>query len=120
VFDRETRVIVTVYRYTRNERRRDRRYPLPVLTVEIGHREYRTADWSLGGLCIRGYRGVGRPGLQLPGVLRIPGLTGLIVFQFEVARIDDARGLLAVRFLDLSPGITDLLGRVAARQIATH
>jgi hypothetical protein len=54
----------------------------------------------------------------MAGVLRVPGHAGSLALEVEVARIDLARGPLAVRFIELAPETADLLGRSAARRLA--
>ena len=44
--------------YSRSEKRRDRRYVEPSLQVSIRGADYKTVDFSLGGLRLRG---IGRP-----------------------------------------------------------
>ncbi|MBV9523591.1 MAG: hypothetical protein JO010_12395, partial [Alphaproteobacteria bacterium] len=43
--------------FDRREERRDRRYPLPPLLVELGGVEHATVNWSLGGFLVSGFSG---------------------------------------------------------------
>ena len=55
--------------FDREESRRDRRYPLPPITVSLAGLDYITANWSLGGFLL-GYGPQFLPGETVAGLVR--------------------------------------------------
>ena len=103
--------------YVGRERRRDRRYDRPTLIVEIAGERYRTANWSLGGVLIRGFEGPGRPLSPLFLRLYLAGVEKPWFLEAAVVRFDPARQLLALRFIALDAGAVDSLGRLVTHRL---
>ena len=85
------------------ERRTHERLGEPTLTVHLDGTTYETSDWSLGGMCIRGYDGF-RP---LMAVVKIGAMgqrgraSREVDVHARVVRLDDQRGSLSLSFLVL-------------------
>jgi hypothetical protein len=103
--------------FDRSEGRRDRRHPLPPLTVKLGTGLYTTINWSLGGFLLGSYKGLHVPGDRIHGSFRIDSGTAEFTFQADIVRADADEGTLAVQFVDLAPGAIDQLDRAIARRI---
>ena len=73
--------------FDRHERRRDRRYVSPGITVTLRGAEYAVANWSLGGFLAAD--GAHRaPGTQVAGEVRIAGKPGAYPFTAQAVRAD--------------------------------
>src|SRR5690242_19684880 len=96
------------------ERRHDRRVRAPILVAEIAGQSYRSLDWSLGGMTIRGYAGPGRPGSRLFGCLYVPGMPQPFAFDAEILRINRERQSAAMRFISLPREAVVALDRALA------
>ena len=104
--------------YDRREDRRDRRYPLPPLTIDLDVAEYTTVNWSLGGFLLGGYTGSAYPGQNLAGKLKLNESTEPVEFTGVVVRVDEpGPGNLAVQFTELDERIMTLLERAIARRL---
>jgi hypothetical protein len=104
--------------YDRREDRRDRRYPLPPLTINLDVAEYTTVNWSLGGFLLGGYTGSAYAGQKLSGKLKVHGSAEPVAFTAVVVRVDEpGLGNLAVQFTDLDDRIVTLLDRAIARRL---
>src|SRR5438105_403683 len=104
--------------YDRHEGRRDRRYPLPPLTVLVADVEYSTVNWSLGGFLLGGYVGTAHIGQKLAGKLRVHDRADPVDFTAVVVRIaEPGPGNVAVQFTDLDDKTMTLLDRAIARRL---
>jgi hypothetical protein len=104
--------------YDRREDRRDRRYPLPPLTINLDVAEYTTVNWSLGGFLLGGYKGSAFAGQTLAGKLSVRDNTEPVAFTGVVVRVDEpGPGNLAVQFTDLDDRMVTLLDRAIARRL---
>jgi hypothetical protein len=104
--------------YDRQEDRRDRRYPLPPLTVSIGDANYVTVNWSLGGFLLAGFTGSVAVGQKLSGELRVQDRAEPVEFSAMVVRVDEpGPGNLAAQFVDLDDRTVTLLDRAIARRL---
>jgi hypothetical protein len=104
--------------YDRHEGRRDRRYPLPPLTVVIALGQYTTVNWSLGGFLLAGYADRALAGQRLSGKLQVSDRIEPVEFSAVVVRVDEPEpGNLAVRFVDLDDRTVTLLDRAIARRL---
>ena len=101
--------------FDRQEARRDRRYARPLLTVAIDGQDYASDNWSLGGFQLTAKLPV-EPGALVTGTLRIEGAEGFS-FSAAVVRRDEATGIIAFRFHDLSPLAVGKLDRALARRL---
>jgi hypothetical protein len=100
--------------FDRHEGRRDRRYPLPPITVTLSSGAYATSNWSLGGFLLP-------PGLELAagatvaGKATVPDGSATHSFAAEVVRSDaDGTGF---RFLDPSDELVGALDRAIAQRL---
>lgn len=110
------RVVRTTF--SKEEGRRDRRYPLPPLVVAIDGVEYSTVNWSLGGFLLSGYNKPVQPGQSLCGTVLLIGRPETIDFTGMVLRRDERQpGNLAVQFTDLDERGITILDRVIARRL---
>jgi hypothetical protein len=104
--------------YDRHEGRRDRRYPLPLLTIVIDEVEYVTTNWSLGGFLLAAYTVRAHPGQKLSGILRLHDHVEPNAFDAVVVRIDEpGPGNLAAQFVELPDRTVTLLDRAIARRL---
>src|SRR5262249_49082640 len=102
--------------YDRQEDRRDRRYPLPPLTIVLAGTEYTTVNWSLGGFLLAGFAGKAVIGQRLAGTLRVYQGTKDVAFNATVVRVDDA-GQIGVQFTNLTDETVTMLDRAIARRL---
>jgi hypothetical protein len=92
--------VVTYRAYTPTNMRRDKRAIVPVFQVHLDGKTVQTANWSLGGLCIRDYHGSLQLGQIVEGMLVGTTRGGLetLPFTAEVIRFDPDTGEVALRF----------------------
>src|ERR1700749_2026764 len=84
------------------EDRRDRRYPLPPVSITIDGVEYTTVNWSLGGFLLSGFEVAMKPGQHIAARLQVNKETAAVEFTGVIVRIDEPeKGNLAVQFVDL-------------------
>ena len=104
--------------YDRHEGRRDRRYPLPPLTLFIALGRYTTVNWSLGGFLLAGYAEPAFAGQRLAGKLQINDRIEPVDFSAVVVRINEPEpGNLAAQFVDLDDRTVTMLDRAIARRL---
>jgi hypothetical protein len=103
--------------FDRHEMRRDRRYPLPQLTLTIDGTEYAAANWSLGGFLLPA--GMLQPsiGSILVGAMRFHDGRA-VEFRAEVVRVEADPVLVGARFQELSDEAFTLLDRALGRKMA--
>ena len=101
--------------FDRQEARRDRRYAQPLLTVAIDGQDFASDNWSLGGFQLTA-KLPSEPGTLVTGVMRVDGAEGL-PFSAAVVRRDEAAGVIAFRFHNLSPLVIGKLDRALARRL---
>ena len=89
--------------YSRSEQRRDRRYDEPSLYVSINGVKYQTADFSLGGLRLKGVPGKGavddQVELAFDGVRNGKRWTGQA--KARVVNVDRQHGECGMAFVNL-------------------
>jgi hypothetical protein len=100
--------------FDRQEARRDRRYPLPPITVTLESGAYVTSNWSLGGFLLP-------PGLDLAlgatvaGKATMPDGSTSHAFSAEIVRRDaDGTGF---RFVEPSDALVGALDRAIANRL---
>ena len=103
--------------YDRREDRRDRRYPLPPLTIVLADAEYTTVNWSLGGFLLAGFTGRAAIGQKLTGTLRVHQGAKDVAFTATVVRTDEP-GQIGVQFTDLTDEVVTMLDRAIARRFS--
>ena len=91
-------------RRPRAERRRDRRYSLPVLEIAIGRARFRAVNWSMRGALVYGI--CEEIGARVRGEMAVPGSSEGMPFAATVVRTDLDSGNSAICFED---GDTELL-----------
>jgi hypothetical protein len=101
---------------TLREARRDRRYPLPELTVTIGETSYPSGNWSHGGVLITAFDGAVEQAQSVAGKVRIGTEDAAYPFQGRVVRFDRATGELALHFENLDSATFDALERGLRRR----
>ena len=104
--------------YDRIEERRNRRYAAPVLLVSIDGREFKTANWSMGGFLIENCDLPCNAGDIVSGTFRATEKLPPVPFAARIIRRDGTSGALATEFTDLSPEAFTLLDRAVARRLA--
>src|SRR5262245_28326626 len=104
--------------FDRHEARRDRRYPLPPITVTLEAGDYVTSNWSLGGFLLPPNL---EPALDLAsgtavsGKATMPDGTATHAFSAEVVRCDaDGTGF---RFVEPSMELVGALDRAIASRL---
>jgi hypothetical protein len=98
-----------------NDKRKDRRLPLPVFAVTIDGHSAETLNWSLTGLLIGGYSGERRVGEEVSIELlgRHDDTEMRVITDARILRRSDD-GQLAVQFSKLSPPIYEFFERCFA------
>jgi len=86
-----------------SDQRRDRRRTLPVLIVRIDDVEYRTRDWSLGGLSLAAADPLLPDGAEVDGHLLAEDDDTPHRFAGRVVRHDPVTDVVALRFAELAP-----------------
>lgn len=104
--------------FDRDEKRRDQRHPLPTMIVTVEGVEYRSVNWSFGGILLSGFTGPVAIGDTIKGSLHFPDLPDAAPFAAEVVRRDEAAQEIAARFRELSERGFNLLDRAVARRLA--
>lgn len=84
---------------TPSEKRRERRFRVPVLEVAIGRERFYTINWSMGGALLDGLCDL--IGSRIRGVMRVTGSREPVPFAATVIRADPATGNCALCFDDL-------------------
>jgi hypothetical protein len=104
--------------FDRAEARRDRRHPLPPITVMLGSGSYTTSNWSLGGFLLPPNL---EPALDLAlgtsvaGKATMPDGRASHDFAAEIVRKDaDGTGF---RFVDASDALVGALDRAIANRL---
>jgi hypothetical protein len=80
------------------DRRRERRYGLPVLEVVIGSERFRAVNWSMRGALIFGLCDL--VGARVRGEIGVPGSSEAMPFAATVVRADLETGNSAICFED--------------------
>lgn len=92
-------------------RRRDRRYELPPIQVVLDGVVFTTANWSLGGVLLSGYRGARRRGEA--ATIRLVARDQETVHDHDVAaevvRVGPVPGEIALHFDRLDEPVLDTL-----------
>jgi hypothetical protein len=80
------------------EKRRDRRYCLPILEVAIGDERFRAVNWSMQGVLLYGICEL--VGVRVRGEMGVPGSIDAVPFAATVIRADLDSGNCAICFED--------------------
>jgi hypothetical protein len=88
---------------------RDKRYTIPVLSVDLFDKVYPTNLWSSGQFIIRDYAGGLEPGTTFSGAFTFEGHSSFGLFQAVVAKHDAERMMLGAKFEWISKPGTDLM-----------
>ena len=100
--------------FDRHEARRDRRYPLPPITLTLPSGAYQTSNWSLGGFLLPAGLGLA-PGAPVEGNATMPDTGANHAFAAEVVRCDaDGTGF---RFVAPSDALVGALDRAIANRL---
>lgn len=81
-----------------SDRRRDRRYGLPVLEIVIGDERFRAVNWSMNGALLYGLCDL--VGARVRGEIGVPGSSEAMPFAATVVRADLDTGNSAICFED--------------------
>ena len=81
-----------------SDRRRDRRYALPVLEIAIGDERFRAVNWSMHGALLYGICEL--VGARVRGEMGVPGSIEGVPFAATVVRADLDSGNCAICFED--------------------
>jgi hypothetical protein len=81
-----------------SDRRRDRRYALPVLEIAIGDERFRAVNWSMQGALLYGICEL--VGVRVRGEMGVPGSIDGVPFAATVVRTDLDSGNCAICFED--------------------
>ena len=97
---------------TPTNRRRYIRRQHPILETRLGHEVYPAADWSLGGLAVRGLaecldRRSG--GAEITGYFGVSGEDIAFKFSAVITRIDIDRDVVGLDFTTLWPESAEIL-----------
>lgn len=100
--------------FDRHEARRDRRYPLPAITVTLDSGAFATGNWSLGGFMLPA-GGEFALGASVAGQLALADAGESHAFSAEVVRCDaDGTGF---HFIDPSSAMVGALDRAIAHRM---
>lgn len=100
--------------FDRQEARRDRRYPLPAITVTLASGAFATGNWSLGGFLLPAGAEFAL-GATVVGHLALAEASESHAFAAEVVRCDaDGTGF---HFVDPSLAMVGALDRAIARRM---
>jgi hypothetical protein len=100
--------------FDRHEARRDRRYPLPPITVTLPAGAYTTSNWSLGGFLLPSGIDLAL-GASVSGDATMPDGSPTHAFAAEVVRCDaDGTGF---RFLEPSDELVAALDRAISHRL---
>lgn len=94
-----------------NRRRYIRRHH-PILETRLGHEVYPAADWSLGGLAVRGLADCldqRSGGAEITGYFGVSGEDIAFKFSAVIARIDTDRDVVGLDFTTLWPESAEIL-----------
>ena len=80
------------------EKRRDRRYCLPILEIAIGDERFRAVNWSMHGALLYGICEL--VGVRVRGEMGVPGSIEGVPFAATVVRADLDSGNCAICFED--------------------
>jgi PilZ domain len=117
--DRPTRT--TKISFDPRDDRRDRRYPLPPVSITIDGIEYVTVNWSLGGFLLSGFDAPAKRAQRITGQLQLKKDVAPVDFKGAVVRVDEPeKGNLAVQFVDLDDATMTMLDRAIARRLFRH
>lgn len=97
--------------FDRQEARRDRRYPLPAITVTLGSSAFATGNWSLGGFMLPAEAGFAL-GATVAGDVALTEPSQSHAFTAEVVRCDPAG--IGFRFVEPSMALIGALDRAIA------
>lgn len=100
--------------FDRHEARRDRRYPLPPITIRLASGAYATSNWSLGGFLLPAEIGIAL-GANVAGEAALPDGGASYAFSAEVVRCD-ADGV-GFRFIAPSDALVGALDRAIAHRL---
>jgi hypothetical protein len=104
--------------FDRAEARRDRRYPLPPITVTLAAGEYVTSNWSLGGFLLPPHPDSALAltlGAMVAGKATLPDGRGCHDFSAEIVRTDsDGTGF---RFVEPTEALVGALDRAIANRL---
>jgi hypothetical protein len=81
-----------------SDRRRDRRYALPMLEIAIGDERFRAVNWSMHGVLLYGICEL--VGARVRGEMGVPGSIDAVPFAATVVRADLDSGNCAICFED--------------------
>ncbi len=112
---------VTIKR-ERPDQRRHHRLSAPLFVEVRGHR-VRAADWSLGGLRVEDFPGdLPTVGTQVDLAMTLPFQGFDVAFKAtaEVARVHPARGMFAVRFIELGERERELMAHFIEELVRGH
>jgi hypothetical protein len=102
--------------YDKGDNRRDKRYPLPALVVILSGQEYRTRNWSLGGLRLSGVPKSLNVGDEFNGEFRLAEGAERAPFRGDLVWVDARSREFGVRFLELGMHAIELLDGALARR----
>jgi hypothetical protein len=100
----------------RHEMRRDRRYPLPPVTVSFVDGDYTTVNWSLGGFLLLGGPAV-EIGVKLRATLSTLRRQESFAVTVEAVRHDGAASGVAFRFVEPSAQMVAVLDHLIADRL---
>jgi hypothetical protein len=105
--------------FDRDEARRDRRYPLPLIRVMLAGADFETGNWSLGGFMLASQPDRAAPdlavGATVAGQIQPLADRDPLDFTAEVVRRDaDGTGF---RFTDISMELVGALDRALANRM---
>lgn len=88
---------------------RDKRYTIPVLSVDLFEKIYPSTLWSPSQLILRDYTHGLDVGIRFSGTFNFEGHSSFGMFQAVVAKRDVDRMMLGVKFEWISPGGIELM-----------
>jgi len=93
---------------------RDKRYRIPVLSVDLFQEPYETPLWSAGQFILKDFRGGFKAEQKFNGAFRFKGLDLFGLFTAKASRVDQMRQMLGAEFEWLSEDGKELMKLSAA------
>jgi hypothetical protein len=96
--------------------RKDKRYTIPVLSVDLFEKINETRLWSLSQLIIPKYDGRMALGATFTGAFTFEGSTAFGLFEAKVLKLDTSKQLLGAEFTWISKPGLELLEKLSANR----
>ena len=104
----------TCSKLDRAELRQDRRRPVPIFEVIVECEQFRSVDWSMGGIQLDGVCEGVKSGSPVDGWIALPEMRKAFAFSGRILRTDPSSGNTVVRFDEIDADTAEFLDRAMA------